>query len=1026
VATCSACGQENRAEARFCDSCGAALTAAEPTRELRKVVTIVFCDVTGSTALGERLDSESLRKVMGRYFDVAREVLERHGGNVEKFIGDAVMAVFGVPVVHEDDALRAVRSAFELRDRLDAVNSQLREGFGVELSVRIGINTGEVVTSGGGTLATGDAVNVAARLEQAARPGEILVGERTRQLAEGALELEPVAPIEAKGKSDPLTAYRLVTVREDAPAFVRRFDAPFVGRTVELAHLEQAYERAARDRACHLFTVLGPAGIGKSRLTYEFLFRRTNAAVLRGRCLAYGEGITYFPLVEILEAIAADTDVSAFVSRDPEAQRTVNQVASAVGLADEPALSREETFHAVRRLFEAIARGRPLVLVFDDIHWAEPTFLDLVDHLVDWSRGASIFVLCMARPELLDSRPAWGGGKLNTTTTLLEPLSDDESDALMDNLLVDASISDDLRQRIAATAEGNPLFVEQMLALIVEDGADGALEVPPTIQALLAARLEQLPTVERVAIERAAVVGKEFWRTALVELGGEPSALPPLVRKELIRPHSSLLFPAEEAFRFRHLLIRDAAYDGMPKELRAELHERFARWLDQHRSEYDEIVGYHFEQAYRLREELGPLDERARDLGLAAGRLLGRAGQRAYDRGDLPAAVNLLRRATSLVPSTERGRLGWLVQLGYALKDVGELDRSAEAYAAAIDDAERLGETAVAARARIGLLRTASQTGGAADADAVERDLRVLEAVGDEYGLAEGLAVLATFQAWAGHSAPAAAAFERSRRLALQSGSRRLANVSFGFQTMLEAWGHLPADEGLRRCDELLPHHLGTEAEGFLRSARGNYLSLLGEEGQARREVERAREIAREFGYGLQAAGGAMSFADQALRAGRPEEAEAAARDGLAELEALGELGYASTVAALLAQTLYLQGRYDEAEQTAQHVRDISAVEDFDPQVRWRSVQAKVLARRGAFEQADALSGEAVAIAEETDWYRFHADALADRAEVLELAGRRADAATALRTALELYERKQARVDARRTRERLERLAKPP
>jgi class 3 adenylate cyclase len=1024
VAICAACGQENRPEARFCDSCGAALAAVEPERQLRKVVTVVFCDVTGSTALGERLDSESLRKVMERYFSVAGAVLERHGGTVEKFIGDAVMAVFGVPAVHEDDALRAARAAFELRDRLEELNMELLGGFGVELHVRIGINTGEVVTSGTGTLATGDAVNVAARLEQAAEPGEILIGERTRQLAAGALMLEAVAPVEAKGKSEPLVAYRVVGVETDAPAFVRRFDAPFVGRQTELSHLEQAYERAVRDRACHLFTILGAAGIGKSRLTNEFLARRNDATVLRGRCLAYGEGITYFPLVEILEAIAADPELSALIGRDPEAQRPLNQVASAVGLAAEPALSREETFHAVRRLFEAIARQSPLVVVLDDIHWAEPTFLDLVDHLVDWTRGASIFVLCMARPELLDARPGWGGGKLNATTTLLEPLSDEESDALVDNLLVEASIAPELRRRITATAEGNPLFVEQMLALIADDGANGLLEVPPTIQALLATRLEQLPAVERIAAERASVVGKEFWRTALVELGGESSALPPLVRKELIRPHRSLLFPTEEAFRFRHLLIRDAAYDGMPKELRAELHERFARWLDEHRSEYDEIVGYHFEQAYRLREELGPLDERARNLALTAGRLLGRAGQRAYDRGDLTAAVNLLGRATSLLPSTEGRRVGWLVQLGYALRDVGELDRSTAAYLAAIDAAEQLGDAAGAARARIGAFRTGSQTGGGADIAAIERELEVLVKVGDEYGQAEGLAVLATFQAWAGQSEAATTAFERSRELALRYGSLRLANVSFGFKTLLEAWGHLPAEEGLRRCDELLPQHRGTEAEGFLRNARGNYLSLLGEEREARAEAERSREIAREYGYGLQATGAAMSIADQALRAGHLADAEAVAREGLAELEALGEQGYASTLGAMLAETLYVQGRYEEAEQTARHVREIVAVEDFEPQVRWRSVQAKVLARRAAFEQADELSRDAVEIAAQTDWHRFHGDALADRAEVLELAGRTEDAVAALHSAIDLYDRKHARVEARRARQRLEHLTR--
>jgi class 3 adenylate cyclase/tetratricopeptide (TPR) repeat protein len=1025
MAICAACGQENRQDARFCDSCGAAFAGSEPERELRKVVTIVFCDVTSSTALGERLDSESLRKVMERYFEVARTVLERHGGTVEKFIGDAVMAVFGVPSVHEDDALRAARAGSELRGRLADLKGELREGFGVELMVRIGINTGEVVTSVGGTLATGDAVNVAARLEQAAQPGEILIGERTRQLAEEALELEPVPPLDAKGKSEPLVAYRLIGVREDAPAFARRFDAPFVGRDSELGHLEHAYERAVRDHSCHLFTVLGPAGVGKSRLTYEFLAGRPAATVLRGRCLAYGEGITYFPLVEVLEAIAADPDVVGLIARDADTQRIVNRVSSAVGLADDPALSREETFHAVRMLFETIARDRPLIVVFDDIHWAEPTFLDLVDYVVDWSREAPIFVLCMARPDLLDSRPGWAGGKLNATTTLLEPLSAEAAETLMDNLLADATLAPELRRRIADTAEGNPLFVEQMLALIAADGGNGELEVPPTIQALLATRLEQLPTPERVAAERAAVVGKEFWRTALVELGGEAAALAPLVRKELIRPHRSLLFPAEEAFRFRHLLIRDAAYDGMPKELRAELHERFARWLEESRSEYDEIVGYHFEQAYRLREQLGPLDDGARELAMHAGRLLGRAGHRAHERGDIPAAANLLARATELLPASDRLRLDLLVQLGYVLKDAGELERSKAAFASASERALELGDTATDIRARIGDRWTSSQLGGGTTGDwrPVARDLETLEALHDDVGLAEGYAVLAAFQAWAGRSEAASHSFDRAIEYARSAGSRRLAIMPIGLQLMLEAWGHLPADEGLRRCDELLPEHQGTATESFVRAARSNYLSFLGNADEAHAEITRARELAREFGYELHAAGGAMALADQHLRAGRLEEAEAAAREGFEQLEAFGETGFTSTVLGLLAEALYRQGRYDEADQYAEMVREIAAADDFDPQMRWRAVHAKVLAQRGDFDHAETLSREAVAITVHTDWLRHQADALADRAEVLQLAGRADDAAQALREAIELYDRKQSRPDAQRVKAKLEAIA---
>jgi class 3 adenylate cyclase/tetratricopeptide (TPR) repeat protein len=1012
VTICASCGAENRPGARFCDSCGAPLAQAE-VRELRKVVTILFCDVTGSTALGERLDAESLRALMERYFTVARAVLERHGGTVEKFIGDAVMAVFGIPLVHEDDALRAVRAAEELR-------SQLAEQLGGEVQVRIGVNTGEVVTNEGGTLATGDAVNVAARLEQAASPGEILIGEATRQLAESALELEPVRAIEAKGKSEPVVAFRLLAVRPDAPAFERRFDAPFVGREGEVDQLNQAYLRSARDSSCQLFTVLGPAGIGKSRLVYEFVAAHTDATVLRGRCLAYGEGITYFPLVEMLEQIGADETLAQILAADDESRTLLNSVSSAVGLADQAIVSREDTFRAARFLLENFAARRPLVVIFDDIHWAEPTFLDLIDHITDWSRGAPILLLCMARPELLDHRPGWGGGKLNATTILLEPLSGEESESLIDCLLSDAALAAEVRERIAAAAEGNPLFVEQMLALIAQNGADD-VTIPPTIQALLATRLEQLPSGERVAAERASVIGKEFWRTALAQIGGEVTALPALVRKELIRPYRSPSFPTDDSFRFRHQLIRDAAYDGMPKALRAELHEQFGRWLESNRSEYDEIVGYHFEQAFQLKEQLGSIDEAARMLATQAGRVLGAAGERAYERGDNPAAINLLTRAAGLLPRGDRRRLELCVELGYALQDAGQMDRAASVYSEAVAEAAAAEEVGLESRARLGSIIVDTLTGGsiAAPHEVVAREISTLERIGDDAGLAEAWQLLGTLQSWLGQSELGGTAARRAEDHARRAGKQRIALRSVAFRMMLQAWGCTPAREGVAEVDALLAEYEGTSIEPHLRYARALHLSYLGEADAARREQELSRDLFGQFGNDLHMSSARMNSANTEIRAGNFDVAEAEARKGVEGLERLGEKGFLSSTLGQLAEALYQQGRFDDAAEIAERILELAIPDDFDPQYKGRAVLARVLARRGEFDEAERLAREAASIAGATDWHRQRGDAFAALAEVLDLAGRTDEARAAYEEALAAFERKQDVPEAAAMRARL-------
>jgi class 3 adenylate cyclase len=699
---CSDCGQANLEIARFCLACGAPLVAeTHARREMRKRVTIVFADVTGSSELAQRLDPEALRRVMGRYFDEMRRVVERHGGTVEKFIGDAVMAVFGIPVLHEDDALRAVVAANEMREALGSLNAQLERELGVTIRCHIGVNTGEVVAgdaASGQAFATGDAVNVAARLEQVARPDEILVGQPTYRLVRDAVTVEPVEPRALKGKGETGPAFRLLAVAASTQGAMRRPDSPFVGRDHELELLLEASSLVGRDAACRLFTVVGAAGMGKSRLVEEFLARGLDDTVaVRGRCLPYGEGITFWPIKETISeaaglsadepAEAAHDRIKALLQTEADADLIIERVLEVLGLA-EGVIEHRAHFWAIGRFFESLASRRPLVVVFDDIQWAEPTFLDLVEYVVTELEDSPILLLCIARPELLDLRPSWMQTRPNATIIRLGPLSDDECERLAEGLLGTSELPDQTRSRISGAAEGNPLFVEELVTMLVDEGllrrhnsswdvaGDLArIAVPPTIQALLAARIERLGVTERAVLERGSVEGKVFHRDAVLQLSPEADraaivdCLPTLVEKDLLKPESTS-FAGEEAFRFRHQLLRDAAYASLPKEDRAHLHERFATWLEdkvgERASEYEEMLGYHLEQAHRCRVELGLVGESGSRLADDAAKRLGSAGLRARARGDLPGAANLISRAIELSPPDSDARR----ELEPSLRDV--------------------------------------------------------------------------------------------------------------------------------------------------------------------------------------------------------------------------------------------------------------------------------------------------------------------------------------------------------------------
>ncbi len=964
-------------------------------------MTVLFCDLAGYTSRGESLDPEALRRVQSRYFDEARSALERHGGTVEKFIGDAVMAVFGIPQVHEDDALRAARAALELRGALEALG----------LQARIGVNTGEVVAGSGDALVTGDAVNVAARLEQAAKPGEILIGAETHALCRDAIQAEPVEALVAKGKSDPVAAHRLLDLLADAPAFARRLDAPMVGRGDELAQLRQVYARAVRERRCHLFTVLGSAGVGKSRLAGELVADLDEARVLSGRCLSYGEGITYWPLVEVYRSAGAEAELTAALE---------------TGMA-------EETFLAVRRFLERLAWERPLVCVFDDLHWAEPTFLDLVENVADWSRDAPILLVCLARPELLEARQAWGGGKVNAATILLEPLAESECEALIDTLLV-ARPSDEMRRRVVQTADGNPLYVEQMLAMIMEGGPDeaGEVAVPPTIHALIAARLDGLPDHERQTIERASVIGREFDRDSLAELTSDAllpdldSCLRGLLRKELIGPMAG-----GDGFRFAHQLVRDSAYEAMPKELRADLHERFGSYIDSRGAvlEGDELVGYHLEQAYRYRAELGPVDDASRELGDRAAQRLAEAGRRASGRGEIPAAANLLGRAVSLREEDDLERLALLPVLGTALFDAGDLQSANETLSEAASRARERDDEVLEAHARVGLAQVAAHTGGrvAVLFGEAERAIPIFERVGDHTGLAQASLAEAMGLLWRGETGMAIEANERAIEYARRAGAVRVEAESLHWLPMMTIFGPTPAEDGIPRCQQIIEDSAGgTSAEAFALIGLGTLSAMRGEVSEGRELVARGRDALRQLGRLVDAGGTAMAAGTVELLAGDAVGAERVTREGYESLQGLGETGYLFTLGPYLAEALYRQTRYDEAEQYALAARQGAAPDDLDPQARWRGIAAKVLAQRGEFERAEQLAHEAVDMLQSTDWLEARGRVRCDLAEVLILSGRRDDAELHLRQALGEFEAKGILPDAERVRALLAELRSQP
>lgn len=997
---CASCGTSNRNGARFCDACGTPLIegGTDPVvdTDARRIVTLVFADLIGSTTLHERIDAESARRVMDRYYSALRTVIEAHGGTVIKLLGDGVLAGFGLTRAREDDAPRAVQASMALHGAMAELTDDLGT-LATDLELRVGVNTGEVVVGAHDADVVGDPVNVAARLQNEAAPGSVLIGDDTRRLVERLVTVEWAGNFQLKGRAEPVAGYRVVSL--DPPAD----STTFVGRDAELERLVGHFRAAVDDRCAHLVTVIGAPGLGKTRLLDEATRRLgREATVLRARCDA-SNTLTFAPVADAISAFVstsrADGVEAVVPSSWPERERLIGAVTALC--AGDPGVP-EETFWTVRRFLAALGHDQPVVLVLDDLQWARPLLLDLTEHLVEWSTDDALLVLGGARPELRDVRSSLTEPRSSVADVItLEGLDAAAASRVAADAIGADQLPAGIARRILAVSEGNPLFVGALVRNLVDDGAlewDGErwkatadlahIAMPLTIQALLASRIDRLSPVERLVLERAAVIGPVFSRSAVRHLlpkavrGDLEACLESLHRAELVDVDGSR-FVGEPGVRFHHALIRDAAYRRTLKDSRADLHAELASWLEADEpageSERDDVVGWHLERACHLRLELGLTGVRTRELGDRASVRLGRAGRSALARDDVRVAAALLARAVRLRADDDLERaelaLDWCEAL-LADGDVAATPSALAEIARFSPDAPRLtawhacfaGQLAVLTEP-LALPQTVERVAAAA---------AQLSALGDDAGEAKADAVLGSALARLGRVGECELTLDRALIAARRAGDRRRANAVLAGAPVAALWGPSPVTLASGRCLDVVRVLRVTASapvvEAVALRCQAVLEALRGRPEAARRMITSSRVLVEELGSSAR-----ILEADAAAGLIELVNGDAAAADELLHptYEGFRSAGLdvdAAQAGALLARAWLAMGRIADAEALSYECEDMAG-HDLKAAIAWRGVRAGAFARRGLHAEAVALAREAVSIAADTDALLDRADA---------------------------------------------------